>query len=77
MIIPEARPDGLCADCQKEIAVTRDGRFCRKCLKARVFELSPNSRNLTWRGTDQIGRSSRSSKVLGGTVDNDDENDDN
>lgn len=39
--LPEPRSDGICAQCKDNDAVTRDGRFCRKCLKLLVEELSP------------------------------------
>lgn len=39
--LPNARADGLCSECQSKPSVTRDGRFCRKCLAAIVKELSP------------------------------------
>jgi len=39
--LPSARSDGYCAECGKESAITKDGRFCRKCLKALVAKLTP------------------------------------
>ena len=36
MKLPEPRDDGKCADCGTIDAVTRDQRFCKKCLKRRV-----------------------------------------
>jgi predicted amidophosphoribosyltransferase len=39
--LPKPRPDGVCCECNGAVAVTRDGRFCRRCLKSLVKQLSP------------------------------------
>jgi len=39
--LPDARKDGVCCDCGKRPAVTRDGRFCRPCLGKFVRHLNP------------------------------------
>lgn len=39
--LPDPRPDGVCAVCEKKAAVTRDGRFCRPCLKKMLNRLTP------------------------------------
>lgn len=41
-ILP-ARDDGVCVRCLGNLAVTTDRRFCKKCLKKVVVELSPGS----------------------------------
>jgi ribosomal protein S14 len=41
--LPEPRADGKCARCGKDDAATRDGRFCKKCLKDVVARLTPGS----------------------------------
>jgi hypothetical protein len=43
MPLPEPRDDGLCADCGQKPAVTGDGRFCLKCLRALCRQLSPGA----------------------------------
>jgi len=50
--LPDPRPDGLCCTCRKAMAETRDGRFCRKCLKAFVARLNPIPYR-PWRGADK------------------------
>jgi len=66
--LPEAHPDGVCADCSTKDAVTRDGRFCLTCLRKRLREDEPPVRDLNRRGSDQIGRSARSTQALGGAA---------
>ena len=39
--LPDARRDGLCSDCLDKDAETRDGRFCKKCLKVRIIADNP------------------------------------
>jgi hypothetical protein len=39
--LPEPRPDGKCAECVKAAAVTRDKRFCLKCLKRMIAAENP------------------------------------
>jgi len=39
--LPDPRPDGLCADCQKKQAVTNDGRFCKPCLGVLIRSMTP------------------------------------
>jgi hypothetical protein len=46
--LPEPRPDGQCANCGKEPAVTRDRRFCKSCLWILVNRLNPGS---VWHGS--------------------------
>ena len=41
--LPDPRLDGMCAVCEKKEAVTRDGRFCAKCLKDLVVRMNPGS----------------------------------
>jgi len=41
--LPDPRPDGVCAGCLANMAVTTDGRFCKKCLKQVIMRLSPGS----------------------------------
>lgn len=52
--LPDARDDGVCAECVQKPAITTDGRYCRKCLKTLVKQLSPGvTRNyVTGRGAD-------------------------
>jgi len=66
MELPEPRRDGQCCWCVGERAVTTDRRFCKKCLREFIRELSPKSRDLNRQGTETIGRRMRSSAVLGG-----------
>jgi len=39
--LPIAREDGLCCQCAARQAVTKDGRFCKKCLRALVVKMTP------------------------------------
>jgi hypothetical protein len=48
--LPAPRKDGACVDCHQAIAVSRDGRFCRKCLKQRINHENPISRVGRWYG---------------------------
>jgi len=64
--LPEPRQDGKCSGCERRDAVTRDGLFCLKCLRAIVREQTPTLRDLNRRGTDQTGRSARSTATLSG-----------
>jgi hypothetical protein len=34
MDLPDVRTDGKCAGCTVRVAVTRDGRFCLRCLRS-------------------------------------------
>lgn len=34
--LPDPRDDGKCSDCTTADAETRDGRFCKKCLRVRI-----------------------------------------
>lgn len=62
----EPREDGLCCRCQKRRAETRDKLLCSPCLKKVVREeLTPIVRSGP---REQVGRSQRSSKVLGGSA---------
>ena len=54
--LPDPREDGLCIDCEIKNAVTRDNRFCKKCLRVRLFEDDPRPRDLNAPGTEQLGR---------------------
>ena len=68
--LPDPLPNGLCCRCERKPAVTRDGRFCKTCLRHIVRELTPDDeRTLARRGTDQIGRPARSTAMLGGAAD--------
>lgn len=60
--LPDARADGRCVDCEKKPAVTRDNRFCRDCLCKRIDEDTP----IPTKWSDQRGRKSRDTHVLGG-----------
>ncbi len=39
--LPEPRGDGMCCVCREKMAETRDGRFCRGCLRRHVAGLTP------------------------------------
>lgn len=39
--LPEPNQNGLCVDCLRKDAVTRDRRFCLTCLKRRVARDNP------------------------------------
>ena len=54
-----------CEVCGRK-AVTKDGRFCLKCLRFRIKQANPDVRDLSQRGTEQDGRSARDSGTLGG-----------
>jgi len=41
MNLPNKRKDDLCCDCMKNLAVTNDGRWCKKCIKTRIKEKFP------------------------------------
>ena len=41
MNLPPPRSDGLCSVCEKKLAVTTDGRYCKKCLKSVIVKLTP------------------------------------
>lgn len=69
--MPDPRPDGMCAECVKQEAETNDGRFCKKCIKMILLnEYSSVSRvrDLSRRGTEEIGRSARDTRTLGGSA---------
>jgi hypothetical protein len=51
--LPDPRPDGRCARCERKEAVTRDGRFCKKCLHELVVRMSPGS--VVPRGINRTG----------------------
>jgi hypothetical protein len=61
--LPAPRADGRCVDCEKEIAVTRDDRFCLRCLRKRIDDTTPAPVHSVF---EQRGRKSRDTKVLGG-----------
>lgn len=61
--LPEPLDGGNCCDCGRRKAVTKDGRFCRPCLKRRVNESNPIINSFS----DERGRTARSSQVLGGS----------
>ena len=63
--LPSPRPDGLCVDCVARDAVTRDRRYCKKCLNARIREEIPIPTHVS----EQRGRKARSSAVLAGAPD--------
>jgi hypothetical protein len=42
MELPDPIPDGFCAVCRKAAAETRDGRFCKKCLRKYIREANPD-----------------------------------
>lgn len=63
MNLPEARTDGICCDCLGKEAVTRDGRWCKRCLRARVehdIPIEPASVH------EERGRSQLDLRALGG-----------
>ena len=77
--MPGPRPDGMCAECVKQEAETNDGRFCKKCIKMILLnEYSSVSRvrDLSRRGTEEIGRSARDTRTLGGSAELNDLDDD-
>ena len=77
--MPDPRPDGMCAECVKQEAETNDGRFCKKCIKIILLnEYSSVSRvrDLSRRGTEEIGRSARDTRTLGGSAELNDFDDD-
>lgn len=39
--LPDPRPDGRCAKCEKRPAVTNDKRFCKRCLGLLLDRLTP------------------------------------
>lgn len=39
--LPVARPDGVCVACSRKAADTIDGRYCAKCMRELVKDLSP------------------------------------
>jgi len=41
--LPKPRKDGMCCVCEALSAETRDGRYCKKCLKKIVDGLNPIS----------------------------------
>jgi hypothetical protein len=43
MLLPMARADGICCRCNIAPAITRDRRFCQKCLRAFIREISPGT----------------------------------
>lgn len=53
MNLPEPRKDGVCCECGRRDAVTKDGRFCRPCLKSLVAKLSPGWTGRSNRTSDQ------------------------
>jgi len=65
--LPYPRGDGYCCDCLAKLAVTKDRRFCLKCLRQRIRDETPIT-GMTF--NEERGRSgARSSQVLGGTTD--------
>ncbi len=49
--LPEPRRDGKCCVCTSKDVVTKDGRFCKTCLKSFVARCSPG-----WTGPKGINR---------------------
>jgi len=39
--LPAPRADGKCVECGQKPAVTRDGRYCKKCLQKIIAHLTP------------------------------------
>jgi len=39
--LPEPRRDGVCCSCGQKPAVTKDGRFCKSCLKKVIAHDTP------------------------------------
>jgi predicted amidophosphoribosyltransferase len=68
MQLPDAREDGKCCRCNKRLAATRDGRFCRSCLRKVINDLSPDVRDLSRENTEQIGRKSISLQATEGSA---------
>lgn len=51
-----------CSECGEKDAVTRDGLYCKSCLKKKIKRDNPDFGVFN----DQRGRKARSSQVLGG-----------
>ena len=69
--LPDPRPDGKCAECAKRAAETNDGRFCFECQKRLILNEHNSlvrNRDLSRRGTEEIGRSARDPQALGGSA---------
>ena len=64
--LPDPLPGGSCVECRKVPAITNDGRFCAKCMRRLIREDNPVLRDLSRKCTDEIGRKSRSTAVIGG-----------
>tara|TARA_B100000686_G_C16732229_1_gene941387 strand:+ start:213 stop:479 length:267 start_codon:yes stop_codon:yes gene_type:complete len=61
----------MCAECAKRAAETNDGRFCEKCQKRLIlneYNSLVRTRDLSRRGTEEIGRSARDPQALGGSA---------
>ena len=65
MELKDPRTDGLCIDCEEKPAVTNDGRLCKRCLKKRIYQATPD----TFHTSDRLGRKERSTKVTSGCSD--------
>lgn len=59
----------ICIECEKDMdwAEARQNLICRECR--RLKKISMPVRDLSRRGTEHVGRSCRSSRVLGGDPD--------
>lgn len=42
--LPDPRGDGRCCTCESRQVITRDGRFCRRCLDAILDKDTPRYR---------------------------------
>ena len=62
----KARSDGKCTACKTAFAAMVGGVLCKKCLRAAVEHDNPIVRDLSRRGTEEIGRPARDMKVVGG-----------
>ena len=68
MLAIQPRDDGKCGDCVKREAETKDGRFCRQCLRKWVARLNRESK-VPSPPSEQLGRPGRDPLVLGGSPD--------
>ena len=77
MELPEPRGDGKCCGCKRQKAITRDNRFCLRCLRALIDRINPPiPKEITsvfedgrLYSKEMVGRSYRSAEVLSGSVD--------
>ena len=61
-----ARRDGKCTACETAYVAVVGGVLCKKCLKAAIEHDYPIVRDLSRRGTEEIGRPARDMKGVGG-----------